>query len=150
MNIDSFVTVRKNKRLLDRLVAFFNTPEVQTVFCKCPPLIKYADMSVSLSVIGQDKMKLLNSEYRNKPTSTDVLSFEFHQDGVLGELYVSPDDIVANAKFLGHSFEQEFIEIVIHGLLHITGYDHSQEMFSWQKKLTDDILPLYEAYSRAR
>ncbi len=151
MTLESTITVRKNKQVVSLLVRWLGSTKVLKELLECPQINEKAATSlVTVSVIGKTRMAALNSEYRKKDSSTDVLSFELHEQGIMGELYLCPDDIAANAIMMKHSFDVEFIEIFIHGMLHLSGYDHSDKMFSWQKKLTDRILALYEADHRAR
>lgn len=151
MTLESTILVRKNDKFISSLVHWLGKPEIIQELLMCAQLREKALNSVVIvSVIGKTRMAALNTAYRQKDSSTDVLSFELHDQGVMGELYLCPDDIAANAIMMKHSFHGEFIEIFIHGMLHLSGYDHSDEMFSWQKKLTDRILALYEADHRAR
>jgi len=129
----------------------FQHSMILAILEECPVLkSKSANQLVNVSFIGKQRMKTLNNTYRDKSQSTDVLSFELYDQGVMGELYICPDDIAKNAKMLGHAIEHELIEIIIHGLLHLSGYDHSDEMFDWQKKLTERILEQYENSRRSR
>lgn len=151
MTLESTITVRKNYKFISLLVRWLGSDEVLETLLLCPQINQKAATSlVTVSVIGKKRMAALNFAYRQKYSSTDVLSFELHDQGVMGELYLCPDDIAANAVLMKHGFDAEFIEIFIHGMLHLSGYDHCDEMFAWQKKLTDRILSLYETDHRAR
>jgi len=59
--------------------------------------------------VGSGRMKSLNNKFREIETSTDVLSFELYDNGVMGELYLCSDDISKNAKTLEHIFEKELL-----------------------------------------
>lgn len=151
MQIDfSITTIQKKKEVLN-VLNFFAQPHILAIVDKSPQLAeKSRNQTVFINIIGTQRMKSLNNNYRNKQSSTDVLSFELYENGIMGELYICPDDISKNATMLKHSFENELLEIIVHGLLHLSGYDHSDEMFDWQKKLTDRILGEYENFSRTR
>lgn len=149
MQLEFSQSTTQHLQVTQDMSRLFKLPEVVSLLDSCPQLkTKGEKHLVAVSFIGATRMQSLNSIYRKKGQSTDVLSFELNENGILGELYVCPDDIAKNAKAIGHGLAHEFIEIIVHGLLHLTGYDHSDEMFDWQKSLTERILELYETYRR--
>lgn len=151
MKFDYYLTTKQHKDGVLRALSFLSTPSILHLLTYSAPLsVAGRNQTVFINVIGTRRMQSLNKKFRKNKKSTDVLSFELHDEGVLGELYLCPDDISKNARNLGHSFEGELLEIIIHGLLHLCGYEHSDEMFDWQKKVTDRILKEYENTSRIR
>jgi probable rRNA maturation factor len=111
---------------------------------------------INIIFIGNDEIKKLNKEYRNIDRPTDVLSFSYLSDpdisekyddvSIIGEIYISPGAAVENSMEQGDEWspELEIILLVIHGLLHIYGYDHENEedkasMFRIQDSMIDDI-----------
>jgi probable rRNA maturation factor len=88
-----------------------------------------AELSVAL--IGNGEMRKLNTRYRKKDYPTDVLSFPAAQDmpdGVplLGDVIISVDKATEQAKERGRSLDEEMTTLLIHGLLHLLGYDHER------------------------
>lgn len=82
---------------------------------------------IELLVVKNDEIKELNKEHRNIDKATDVLSFPLEYDFVnmpLGSIVISTDFVEEKAKEYGHSFNEEFSLLFIHGLLHLLGYDH--------------------------
>jgi probable rRNA maturation factor len=82
---------------------------------------------VELIVVKNDEIQKLNSEHRNIDKATDVLSFPMDFDFPnmpLGSIVISTDFIEEKAKEYGHSFNEEFTLLYIHGILHLLGYDH--------------------------
>jgi len=80
---------------------------------------------VSISFIDDSYMRELNLKYRDNNRTTDVLSFP--QEGeLLGDILISVDKATAQSEELGHTFEQEARRLVVHGLLHLLGYDHKK------------------------
>ena len=75
------------------------------------------------------EMRSLNSRFRGKNYATDVLSFApaALDHGFAGEVAVSLDIAVRNARSLGHSLGQEVQILVLHGILHLAGYDHDDD-----------------------
>ena len=94
------------------------------------------DAEIGLVITGQDKIRELNKTYRGKGRPTDVLAFymtgtgEFvtPPDGVkhLGEVIISYPQAALQAQEQGHSVEKELTILIIHGVLHLLGYDHEE------------------------
>lgn len=83
---------------------------------------------VSLVIVGDTLMRRLNKETRGKDKITDVLSFreadsEFIRPKFLGEIVIDYQQIKRQAKTFQTSVKQELIFILVHGLLHLVGYD---------------------------
>lgn len=96
---------------------------------------KKENSSLSIALIGSARMRKLNKKYRGKNRSTDVLSFienldflgkskELKKLDILGEIVICISDVKKNAKRLNISFKKELARVLIHGILHILGYDH--------------------------
>lgn len=100
---------------------------------------------VTVHTIGDTKMARLQKIHRGKEGTTDVLSFAAQEgdkitgDGTLGDIFISIPRIRKQAREWSVTFEEEFTRMLIHGLLHILGYDHIQKseaevMFGKQEK----------------
>lgn len=68
----------------------------------------------------------LNERFKKRQGPTDVLAFEFEEPDFLGEVYVSFDRAHEQASDYGVSEEEEVERLVLHGLLHLLGYTHTQ------------------------
>jgi len=84
------------------------------------------DISRSTTVVlcSDYVIRRLNRLYRNKDRATDVLSFPFGDDDLLGEIYISLQRAKVQARRYGLTYEEELRRLLIHGLLHLMGYDH--------------------------
>lgn len=94
------------------------------------------DAEVSVSFVSNNEIKDLNKIYRNKDSVTDVLSFPLtDEDGsveinpetgavLLGDVVISLETAVKQAKNYGHSLEREIGFLTVHSMLHLLGYDH--------------------------
>jgi probable rRNA maturation factor len=101
---------------------------------------------VTVLISDDEGIRLFNREYRDKDSSTDVLSFpmqEFCQSGwcgvitpevdlvtgliPLGDVIISTETILRQADEFGHSFFRETAHMVIHSTLHLLGYDHDND-----------------------
>ena len=88
---------------------------------------------VSVVVTDDDTVRQLNQRFRGVDAATDVLSFRLDTDGFvtppdsrrqLGELIISYPTAARQADEAGHDVEGELAHLVVHGLLHLIGYDH--------------------------
>lgn len=86
---------------------------------------------VSLVVVGDQRMRNLNRQYRQQDKVTDVLSFVATDVGQLGEVIIDYQQIIRQAKRFGNSVWQEFIFITTHGLLHLLGHNDNDQL-GWQ------------------
>lgn len=88
---------------------------------------KYKDSEVSIVLTNDDEIHKLNKEYRNIDKPTNVLSFELQDDILLGDIYISFDTVMKEAKEQGISFENHTAHMVVHGVLHLLGFDHIKD-----------------------
>ena len=117
--------------------------------------IKAEMVGVSLRILNSDEMRQLNFEYRNKDKATDILSFPIHDDLVdrkneihdileLGDLALCVSVAQEKAEESGRSLENEISFLIVHGLLHLIGYDHerSKDEEIIMFRIQDDILAM--------
>ncbi|MBD3328584.1 rRNA maturation RNase YbeY [Candidatus Peregrinibacteria bacterium] len=126
-----------------------------------PPLREMADTvldehgveeaEISLTFVGRDLIRRLNSRYLGRSGMTDVIAFGLSEPGepdgpLVGDIYICVPRAASQARRLGLSLESELIRLAAHGLLHVLGYDHEntnerEEMFALQEALVDRFLP---------
>jgi len=87
---------------------------------------KKSKYGLSIAFIGDKAMTVLNTAYRGKKKPTDVLSFE-GEGKFLGEIVIDYSQIKRQAKAAGKTIKDELIFILVHGLLHLIGYDDEFE-----------------------
>ena len=94
----------------------------------------------NISFILSDKKYLnqLKKKYFDIDVFTDVIAFnlEDENDCLEGEIYISIDDVKENAKIYSNSFNKEFSRVIIHGILHLVGYNDSNEK---EKEIMTDL-----------
>ena len=105
---------------------------------------------VTVVLAGDSTLRRLNRTFRNKDKATDVLSFPAGRDGEpdgsrpLGEIVISVACAGRQAKAEGHSVAAELRLLVIHGYLHLLGYDHEVDdgtMMRLQARLARALIP---------
>ncbi|RIV16623.1 rRNA maturation RNase YbeY [Mycoplasmopsis gallopavonis] len=90
---------------------------------------------LDVTIVGPQKIRNLNRDYRGKDYVTDILSFDFRDEELygslpfyhLGELVICWDKVLRQSKKFGHSTKREFCYLFAHGLVHLKGYDHEIE-----------------------
>ena len=82
---------------------------------------------VSITLVGDARMRTLNRNFRAADRPTDVLSFPLHdrtQRDVLGDIVISVDTAVRQAAAYDAPLQRELERLLIHGILHLVGHDH--------------------------
>ena len=125
---------------------------------------KKNNLEMSINFIDEKRSNEINKKYRGKDRPTDVISFaiedgadqidfsvfddpEFIED--IGDLFMCPSVIMRHSKEYGTGWDREFGYTLVHGFLHLNGYDHiepneAKTMFKIQGKVLEDYgLPLY-------
>ena len=87
------------------------------------------DIEVSVLLVTPDHIRQLNSRYAGADHATDVLAFPMMEDEedecvLLGDVVICPEIAARNARSIGHGLERELDTLVVHGTLHLLGYDH--------------------------
>lgn len=88
------------------------------------------DASVTIAFVSNAKMRELNHRFRGVNKTTDVLSFPFSNDADspnLGDIAISVDRAEVQASENGLTFNEEVDQLILHGLLHLCGYDHETD-----------------------
>ena len=116
--------------------------------------MKLDNVTFNIIIVDNDRIHEINREYRGIDRPTDVISFALEDEKdmlldseagrILGDIYISLDKCIEQAKEYGHSFLRELAFLCVHGFLHLQGYDHMEKqdeevMF----KLQDEILDGY-------
>ena len=112
---------------------------------------KATDSVFSIIFVDNEKIHELNKQFRGVDRPTDVISFALEDAEeeflstirVLGDIYISIPKMQEQAKEYGHSEKRELAFLVVHGLLHLLGYDHQTEeeekvMFRIQEEMLNE------------
>lgn len=125
-------------------------------------LLKYASKKLELKnavfnviIITNEEIKIINKQYRNKDTETDVISFALeevkdvtYKFRLLGDIYISIDKAETQAEEYEHSLLREISFLAIHGLLHLLGFDHMNEID--EKKMLEKQEEILNGYGIKR
>jgi len=111
------LSLRRLKQTAQKILAFVEQPQSE----------------LSLALVGNRESQRLNRKYRHKPTPTDVLSFpaddidaKLAGRKLLGDVVISVPRAEEQAKAGGWRLDEELDRLLIHGILHLLGYDHER------------------------
>jgi rRNA maturation RNase YbeY len=96
-------------------------------------ILKTLDVSrnkeLCVAFVDDEEMRKLNADYRNINRTTDVLSFpqDGPNDSMLGDVIISIDTAIRRSKLQKLNIEDEIHKLMIHGILHLLGYDHKKK-----------------------
>jgi len=92
-------------------------------------LVQPKDSEICISFVDDETIRELNNTYRNINRATDVLSFL--QDGpdfsILGDIVISVDTAKRHAVRYENTYELEIKKLIVHGILHLLGFDHKKK-----------------------
>ena len=84
--------------------------------------------SFSAVLVSDRRIRELNRRYRRRSAATDVLSFPLRENGYLGEVVISAPTARRQARRYRHRVEEEVKLLLLHGVLHLLGYDHETDL----------------------
>lgn len=107
------------------------------------------DQELNIVLINNDAIHAINKKCRQVDKPTDVISFSFAENNLdfnpyLGEIYISTDKVLEQSSENMHSIKREYCFLLIHGLLHVLGYNHIDKndekiMFDLQDKILSEL-----------
>ncbi len=99
-------------------------------------------ISLEINFIGKKEIHLLNNKHLGHNYSTDILTFNYtgHNKEIDGEIFISVDDAIENAKKFNVLLTNELYRLVIHGLLHLVGYDDKENAVKNIMKRQENLL----------
>jgi len=83
--------------------------------------------SATIAFVSDRNIQKLNKHFRQIDKPTDVLSFPAEEEANLGDIAISVETAAAQAKENGLTFDTEIAQLILHGLLHLSGYDHETD-----------------------
>lgn len=98
---------------------------------------------ISILFCGDSFCKKINYKFLKRKSNTDVISFAIKEKGYVGDILINLRQVKRQARCLDIPFKEELKRIIIHGVLHLLGYDHEKdkgEMFELQEKLYKKII----------
>ncbi len=88
---------------------------------------------LSVLIVDDPQITALNKQYLHRSGPTNVIAFPMHTDvfpninpGLLGDVVISVETAAKEGKSIGIGMEERFIQLLVHGILHLIGYDHEK------------------------
>lgn len=102
---------------------------------------------VSVIFVDEARIREINNEFRHIDRTTDVISFAFAEgEGVqfapylLGDLYICTDVVASHAEKYGTAFDEEMTFMVVHGTLHLLGFDHHKKREREEMRTAENVV----------
>jgi probable rRNA maturation factor len=141
MHVDVSYTVRRKP------ISSRRTRDIVLVTLKAE---RVSDALISVAFVGSEMMSQLNEQFLSRDGPTDVITFGLSRSGgkmpVIGDIYICPPVAERNARNLGISTREELARLLVHGTLHVLGYDHPEgedrtrsPMWKRQEKILDSV-----------
>ena len=131
------------------MFTFYNYPEIEIPQSVLAPLLQKSISfflklkPISIIFVSEAEIKRLNMEFRKVDEVTDVLSFNFNTDELLGEVYICKKYIQENTQ--ENLLNEEIVRLIIHGILHLYGYDHKNKFVDRSSKDLENMYIVQES-----
>ncbi len=126
-----------------------NAKDIEKIVKSSAKKVKKITGEIEIILVSDSEIKKLNKIWRNINRPTDVLAYAWTEDKklksyYLGQVFISYPRIKSQAKEYRFSIEHEFARILVHGLLHLAGFDHEKKieakrMFVLQEEIVDSL-----------
>ena len=116
--------------------------------------LDYHDAELSILIVDDSQIAILNKKYLHRNGPTNVIAFPMRTDRfsninpeLLGDVVISIETAEKEGKSIGISMEERFTQLLVHGILHLLGYDHetSEQDADKMEKKCEEILKLIES-----
>jgi probable rRNA maturation factor len=104
-----------------------DTEAWSTFAAKALDAIDKSHCDATIAFVSDERIRRLNKQFRGVDRATDVLSFPAGEETNLGDIAVSVETAARQAKENALTFENEIAQLILHGLLHLSGYDHETD-----------------------
>ena len=108
-----------------------NKREIHAKVTRLMRLVNCADKEISITFVDDPTIQRINKQYLSRDKTTNVISFSLQEGefgdlnrGLLGDIVISADTAFRDAETGNFGFTEELLFLIIHGLLHLTGYNH--------------------------
>ncbi|MEJ2617075.1 MAG: rRNA maturation RNase YbeY [Ignavibacteriaceae bacterium] len=103
---------------------------------------KFSISSLLINFVSANHIIKINKKFLNHNYSTDIITFSYSAESMVidSEIYISVEDAESNAEKFGVTFNEEILRLVIHGILHLLGYDDKTTKLKAKMKRVENSL----------
>jgi rRNA maturation RNase YbeY len=92
--------------------------------CLLKEILDEAQFELGVHLVASEEMAMVNENFLNHKGSTDVITFDYQNTEILhGEIFICIDDAVKQAREFKTTWQSELVRYVVHGILHLKGFD---------------------------
>ncbi|MDO5760180.1 MAG: rRNA maturation RNase YbeY [Bacteroidota bacterium] len=101
---------------------------------------------ISYIFCSDERILEVNKQYLSHDFYTDIITFDYvEKEKINGDIFISTDRVKENAKDFNVPFQQELLRVIIHGILHLLGFeDHSQEEQQQMREKENEAIALWD------
>tara|TARA_Y100000590_G_C15556260_1_gene952929 strand:- start:603 stop:1046 length:444 start_codon:yes stop_codon:yes gene_type:complete len=118
----------------------YDSNSIKELSTKTLSLENFHFAKISIILSNREFVSKLKKQYFDVEAFTDVIAFNLEDEGdfIDGEIYISIDDVLENSKIYNVSFNKEFKRILVHGLLHLLGYNDDTDSQKENMKMLEN------------
>ena len=134
----------ENSKIINKLL-------VHSIISKIRNNLSLKIKSLEINFVSQETIRKVNNEYLSHDYSTDIITFDYSNERNIldGEIIISLKDAEENSKKYQVTFDNELLRLIIHGILHLLGYDDvALSKRKVMKKVENDITDNLSKYSK--
>lgn len=129
------------------MIQFTNRPALHDVsdhelsdwLTACAAIYNYRIGQLSYTFLDQESIRDINRRFLNHDYATDIITFDYSAGGqIKGDIYIGSVEVSANAQKFGQSEFDEYCRVMVHGLLHLIGFDDHSEREKQEMRQNED------------
>lgn len=114
---------------------------VKKIFLELSEVLKFEFCRIEVSFVSDKTIQIINKEYLNHDWATDIITFNYAESDVLDcELIISYETAFDNANKFNVDYNSEIVRLLIHGILHVVGYDDKKQSDRKRMKRKENFL----------
>jgi rRNA maturation RNase YbeY len=132
--------VIKNLQVIDKTNYKIDKIILHKLVRKLKSVLNFELSSLLINFLPDIEIREINSKYLKHNYTTDIITFNYSDDKKLidAELFISPEVARQNSKLFNVTFKEEILRLVIHGILHLSGYDDKKKPDKLKMKKVED------------
>ena len=146
IELDGNINVLKNLTVSSENGVVVKKTVVHKIVSELKKKFSFTITSLQINFVRADYITIINKKYLNHYYSTDIITFNYSgkNDRLDGEIFISVEDASENAEKYGVTLVNEILRLVVHGILHLLGYDDQTPADKTvMKKLENELVTLY-------